>query len=139
MFNNPIQFAVVREDPLIEASLVRADQCSQIAIIGSGGCTALTLQVLFPSLRITVVDPNSAQLKLIQKKMRVLHSGDPAQKKSLFNIENPDPTGFNQCGNFESLFRCFRGFLGEFVLSSEDWRQVFLDSEFRNEVLPSVF
>jgi hypothetical protein len=48
MRDNPVQFAFVREDPEIEASLVRRDHSGSALLIASGGCTALSLQALFP-------------------------------------------------------------------------------------------
>ena len=72
MKDNHVQFAVVREDPKIEAELVCLHQVSEVLLIASGGCTALTLQALFPDLRLTLLDLNPAQLELIKKKRQAL-------------------------------------------------------------------
>ena len=53
MRDNDVQFAVVREDPMVEAELVRLTKASHVLLITSGGCTALTLQALFPDLHNT--------------------------------------------------------------------------------------
>ena len=37
MRNNDVQFAVVREDPMVEAELVRLTQASNVLLIASGG------------------------------------------------------------------------------------------------------
>ena len=71
MKDNPIQFAVVREDPLIEAEVIRASGAERMLLVGSGGCTALTLQTLFPNLALTLVDPNPAQSVLIKRSRNV--------------------------------------------------------------------
>ena len=39
MRDNPIQFAVVREDYLLEAQLIAMERLERIMMIGSGGCT----------------------------------------------------------------------------------------------------
>ena len=70
MPDNDVQFAVVREDPMVEAELVRLTNASNVLLIASGGCTALTLQALFPDLRITLVDFNPAQLERVREGKR---------------------------------------------------------------------
>ena len=120
---NPIQFSVVREDPEIERKIIHASGAKKILLIGSGGCTALSLQAFFPQLRITLVDPNLAQIKLIQEKMRALKDLFIDRKKT-FNIENDSSISLNQNGNFESLFRSFRHFIYEFVLSREELKKL---------------
>ena len=107
MRDNDVQFAVVREDPMVEAELVRLTQASNVLLIASGGCTALTLQALFPDLHITLVDFNPAQLERIREKMRALQETDTGARCQRFNIGTNDPNGLNQNGNFESLFPRF--------------------------------
>jgi len=114
MRDNPVQFAVVREDPEIEAALVRRSGARRALLIGSGGCTALSLRVLFPNLELTLVDPNPAQLALVAEKERLLADGAPRER---FNVGNDSAGGLNACGNFESLFRGLRDFVREFVLA----------------------
>ena len=125
MRNNHVQFAVVREDPMVEAELVRLHQASNVLLVASAGCTALTLQALFPDLRMTLVDFNPVQLQLIRKKMRALRDGDAATRQNIFNIGTSDPTGLNQCGNFESLFRGLREFIFDLVADEEEIRALF--------------
>ena len=107
MPDNKVQFAVVREDPMVEAELVRLTDASNVLLIASGGCTALTLQALFPDLHITLVDFNPAQLEHVQEKMSTLHSVDAAARCRRFNIGTSDPSGLNQSGNFESTLPGF--------------------------------
>jgi len=129
MRDNPIQFAVVREDPLIEAEVVRNSGAKRILIIGSGGCTALSLQAIFPNLKITLVDANKSQLELIQNKITQLRTSSVDKRKQIFNIGTGDPVGLNACGNFESLFRSFRLFLNEFILPHAQMLELFSKSK----------
>ena len=62
MEDNPVQFAVVREDPKIEAKLVCLHQVNEVLLIASCCCTAFTLQALFPSLNLTLLDFNPLYL-----------------------------------------------------------------------------
>jgi S-adenosylmethionine-diacylglycerol 3-amino-3-carboxypropyl transferase len=126
--DNPIQFAVVREDPLIEKELVEAHKPQHALLVGGGGCTAFTLSTLFPELKITVVDPNQAQLQLITRKAQALQrlSMDPG----IVNIGSEDPKGLNACGNFETLFHCLRDFWRSFILRSDELEHMF-DNEKR--------
>ena len=43
------QFAVVREDPDLEAELVQHSGARAVLLVASGGCTALTLLHRFPN------------------------------------------------------------------------------------------
>ena len=123
MKDNHVQFAVVREDPKIEAELVCLHQVSEVLLIASGGCTALTLQALFPDLRLTLLDLNPAQLELIKKKRQALT--DTNIRPHAFNIGTSDSRGLNQCGNFESLFRGLREFIFDLVVDKEQVRALF--------------
>ena len=129
MRDNPIQFAVLRDDPAIEFDLVATRNCQRVLVVGSGGCTALSLMAKFPHLEITVVDPNPAQISLLRKKMDTLVEARGAERDRLFNIENDDPTGLNACGNFESLFRLLRNFIREFILSTSEIETMFASEE----------
>ena len=72
--DNAIQFAIVREDPAAELTVVdtllRTD--ARVLLVASGGCTALTLGALRPSLRLTLLDANPAQLTLVRQKLAAL-------------------------------------------------------------------
>jgi len=117
---NPVQFAVVREDPDVEAALVRRGGVQHALLIASGGCTALTLKSLSPALRLTLLDANPAQLALVRRKVDALARASAEERAELFNVGRDDPRGLNGCGNFESLFRGLRGFLDEFVIERSD-------------------
>lgn len=136
MSQNPIQFAVVREDPDIEISIIERYHCENILLIGSGGCTALTLQQKFPNLEMTLVEPNPAQISLIQSKKNALQLSSQ-ERKSVFNIGRDNVKGLNACGNFESLFRGLRDFIYEFVCDKEFFLQLFSGSGQEN--LPKIF
>ncbi len=126
MVARAVQFAVVREDPLVESTLIQAKSAHKVLLIGSGGCSALSLQSLFPDLHIALVDQNPAQLDLIRHKVEIARRGlhTPLAKAAL-NIENSDATAANACGNFEALFRCFANFCHEFIVSRIDLHNAF--------------
>jgi len=125
MPDNDVQFAFVREDPMVEAELVRLTNASNVLLIASGGCTALTLQALFPDLHITLVDLNPAQLERVREKVNALRDVDAAAGHRRFNIETSDPSGLNQNGNFESLFRGLREFIFDLVVDETEIRLLF--------------
>ncbi|MCA8955396.1 MAG: DUF3419 family protein [Planctomycetes bacterium] len=111
----PLQFAAVREDPRIEERLLRMADARHVLLVGSGGCTALYLRARFPGLPLTVVEPNPAQVDHLAHKLEALARFDPAR----FNVGNADSTGLQECGNFETLFRLFRGALDLFVIPAD--------------------
>ena len=129
MPDNDVQFAVVREDPMVEAALVRLTNASNVLLIASGGCTALTLRALFPDLHITLVDFNPAQLERIREKMHALQDTDTATRYQRFNIGSSDPNGLNQNGNFESLFRGLREFIFDLVADETEIRALFEEKD----------
>ena len=129
MRDNPVQFAVVREDPLIEIEILERHHCQHLLLIASGGCTALSLRAHLPSLAITLLDPNMAQLDLVQRKIEALALLKRPERLSRFNVENRDVTGLSECGNFESLFRGLRNFLYEFVLPADDMLRLFCERD----------
>ena len=125
MQDNKVQFAVVREDPMVEVELVRLTNANNVLLIASGGCTALTLQALFPDLHITLFDFNPAQLERVREKMSALRDVDEAKRHRKFNIGTSDPKGLNQNGNFESLFRGLREFIFDLVADEAEIRRLF--------------
>ena len=129
MRNNDVQFAVVREDPMVEAELVRLTKASNVLLIASGGCTALTLQALFPNLQITLADFNPAQLERVWEKMSALRDINAAGHHRRFNIGTSDPRGLNQNGNFESLFRGLREFIFDLVADEAEIRALFQEKD----------
>ena len=125
MRDNKVQFAVVREDPMVEAELVRLTDANNVLLIASGGCTALTLQALFPDLHITLFDFNPAQLERVREKISALRDVDETRWHRKFNIGTSDPKGLNQSGNFESLFRGLRTFIFDLVADKAEISALF--------------
>ena len=115
MRDNPLQFAVVREDPRIELAVHARRPFRRALLIGSGGCTALALAARLPGTRITLVDPNPSQLAHIRAKVAALARPGRASRLAAFNVGDDDPAGLSECGNFESLFRGWRGLLHDLV------------------------
>jgi S-adenosylmethionine-diacylglycerol 3-amino-3-carboxypropyl transferase len=68
------------------------------------------------------MDPNPVALDHIRTKIDALRQGVPLSK---FNVADDDPTGLSQCGNFESLFRTFRRFIQEFILTRDQLHVLF--------------
>ncbi|MBL8693327.1 MAG: DUF3419 family protein [Planctomycetes bacterium] len=120
MRENPVQFAVVREDPLVDIAVVERTAARRALLPASGGCTAFELARRFPQIEITLIDPNPAQLALVQEKLQLLSGPAGAARHAKFNVGSDAPRGLNQRGNFESLFRQLRLFLEEFVVSREE-------------------
>lgn len=137
MRDNPVQFAVVREDPLVEAELVDHFKLSNVLLVCSGGCTALSLRALFPDLPITAFDFNIAQLQLAERKLSQLRVYP--YDRELFNIQSSQPAGLNQCGNFESLFRGLKGFVYDFILEKDSFNQLICSDKSTFDVQHYVF
>lgn len=129
MTRNPLQFAVVREDPAIDLAVLSKTPARRALLVASGGCTAFTLQQAFPDLELTLVEPNPAQRALVRRKLRLLREGDPRVRPAAWNIESHEREGLCQGGNFDGLFRQLRGFLYEFVAPQRSWRRFFEGSE----------
>lgn len=132
MLDNPIQFAVVREDPLVESALA-AGGAKRALLVASGGCTALSLRALHPELDLTLVDLNAAQLELVESKRLALEAGD---RDALARLA--------QSGNFESLFAGLRAFSGELVFGAGEIEALFegradLDAIFARKYWPIAF
>ncbi|MBP9752302.1 MAG: DUF3419 family protein [Proteobacteria bacterium] len=126
MINNPIQFAVVREDPCVEEKIISLYGYQKVLLIGSGGCTAFHLKSVFDDLKIALMDGNPAQLDLIKKKEVALNSNVGFD---IFNVQTDNPLHLNACGNFESLFSMWRGFINEFVATKDDLMDVVLNNQ----------
>jgi S-adenosylmethionine-diacylglycerol 3-amino-3-carboxypropyl transferase len=116
-----LKFAVVREDPELEAQLVRTTGARSVLLVASGGCTALSLKHQFPQLEVVAFDSNPAQLAHVKDKAAAVERGE----LSRLNVGDASREGLNQCGAFEGLFRTLRGFLLEFVLTEEDLEEFF--------------
>jgi S-adenosylmethionine-diacylglycerol 3-amino-3-carboxypropyl transferase len=120
LHSNPVQFAVVREDPEIEARLIREHDLRSALLIASGGCTAFSLLSEFPGLELTLLDANPAQLALVREKARLLRDSPaplPGELRRRFGVGTDDPAALTAGGNFESLFRGLRRFIHEFMLA----------------------
>lgn len=125
MKNNRLQFAVVREDARIEMDAVEKFQLERATLIGSGGCTAFCLKALKPAMRIVLIEPNGAQIELIEKKIRSLKSDEKEVLRARFGVGTSAPNSLIERGNFESLFRQFRFFIREFVASDAEIKTAF--------------
>jgi S-adenosylmethionine-diacylglycerol 3-amino-3-carboxypropyl transferase len=106
-----LKFAVVREDPNLEAELVQRVSAKSALVVASGGCTALTLVHRFPALRVTAFDLHPGALAHLQAKRDAVRRQDLAA----LNVQDTSAAGLNQKGEFEGLFRVLRHFIEEFV------------------------
>jgi S-adenosylmethionine-diacylglycerol 3-amino-3-carboxypropyl transferase len=80
----PVAFAQVREDPLLDAWVVkRLSSEARIIMIASGGCTLAYLAARCRVARIDVVDPNTAQIALARLKLHLLQNVDRAGRLAL--------------------------------------------------------
>ncbi|MEO0479327.1 MAG: DUF3419 family protein [Planctomycetota bacterium] len=122
-----IQFAVVREDPEVEREILtrRPKPPRRLLLVGSGGCTAFSLQTWWPDLEVVLVEPNPSQVELIQQKQRALETASAVELHQLFDIGPTEQTGLSQTGSFESLFRQLRRFVEEFVADGDEIRRWF--------------
>ena len=112
-------FAVTREDPQVEAALI--NPTDSVLTVASGGCTPLSLQAKYPSLRVTAFDTNSAQLEHIEEKIKTVSMGHLAR----LNVEYNGPNTLNQLGEFEALFRLLRQAWLEFICPESELQQYF--------------
>lgn len=120
-----IQFAVVREDPVLEKRIIEERNIHKVLMVASGGCTALSLKCMFPEVDFTLFDLNQRQIDLAKHKIKTLEEQDDATFKKIFNVGADSRSSLNGCGQFESLFRCFRNFLNEFVVPADDMKKLF--------------
>jgi S-adenosylmethionine-diacylglycerol 3-amino-3-carboxypropyl transferase len=80
----PVAFAQVREDPLLDACVVRGlGPEARVIMIASGGCTLAFLAASCRMARIDVVDPNPAQMALARLKLHLLQHYDRAGRLAL--------------------------------------------------------
>ena len=112
---NSLQFAITREDPLIEEQLIRNMDAKNLLMICSGGDTILYLKSVLPQLSITAFDFNPYQLEHFRTK-----------------------TSDTIIGNFESLFLQWKRFFNEFIVSEADTLKIFNRPElFPEEIFKS--
>ena len=128
MQKNPLQFAVVREDPQIEIDIAKRFRLERATLIASGGCTAFCLKAANPDIEISLIEPNLAQIGLIKEKIQALkiHQKDDLYRK--FGVGNSVSENLIECGNFESLFRQFRLFVQEFIIAETEIEKTFNDN-----------
>lgn len=119
-----IQFAVVREDAEIDLAVLGRTRARRALLVASGGCTGFELLSRSVETTVTLVDPNPAQLALVERKIGAL-TASPAERAARFNVGTDDPLGLCQCGSFEALFRQLRSFLHEFVAPATEWEAFF--------------
>jgi S-adenosylmethionine-diacylglycerol 3-amino-3-carboxypropyl transferase len=80
----PLAFAQVREDPIVDMSVVeRLGNNAQVAMVASGGCTVALLATCPNLTHIHLVDPNPAQIALCRLKMSLLEHFSPDQRLAL--------------------------------------------------------
>lgn len=123
---NSIQFAVVREDPQIEMKIAGNFHLERAVLIGSGGCTAFCLTSVKPQMEIVLIEPNPSQIELIKEKIHSIKSDTEENLFKKFGVENSDAHNFIERGNFESLFRQFRLFIQEFIVSEVEIKNAFI-------------
>lgn len=123
MKNNKIQFGVVREDPQVELDLIAKYDLKSAVLIGSGGCTAFSLQAQNPKLKISLIEPNPAQTNLIEEKIKVLNKKNLVDSRKIIGTSKTRP--LIESGNFESLFKMFREFIFEFIVCEKDLIKLF--------------
>jgi S-adenosylmethionine-diacylglycerol 3-amino-3-carboxypropyl transferase len=70
-----LYFAQVREDPLLEIEALEPRDDRTFVVVGSGGCTALSLLARGAG-KVVAVDLNTTQNHLVQLKAAALHSVD---------------------------------------------------------------
>ena len=80
----PVAFSQVREDALVDESVVLAlGEKVDVLMIASGGCTAALLASMPQVRRLHLVDPNPAQLALSRLKLHLLKHSRPAHRLPL--------------------------------------------------------
>ncbi|MBK6939738.1 MAG: DUF3419 family protein [Planctomycetes bacterium] len=131
-----LQFATVREDPLVELALLRERPTRHALMIASAGDTALALRAHLPDLELTLVEPNPAQKAHVLAKEAAWLAAEPP---SVFNVGAADPSGLSERGNFEALFRQLRSFLREFVAPASTFEAWFGERGALAASAPAVF
>ena len=138
--NNKLQFAVVREDPLIDIKITEQFKLKKALLVASGGCTAMSMLSAAPSMDIHVFDPNPVQIDHIKKKIETLKVSPTDIQAELFNIESGGVAGLNENGNFESLFRGFRKFIEEHVADRSALTRCFSGNDLElNKILDNKY
>jgi S-adenosylmethionine-diacylglycerol 3-amino-3-carboxypropyl transferase len=80
----PLAFAQVREDALVDLSMVeRLGNDVRVMIVASGGCTVAALAASGRISHLHVVDPNPAQIVLARLKLRLLETTEREERLAL--------------------------------------------------------
>jgi S-adenosylmethionine-diacylglycerol 3-amino-3-carboxypropyl transferase len=117
-----LKFAVVREDPALEARLLPPGGAGRVLLVASGGCTALSLLAAHPALEVTAFDLNPRQLAHVEAKAAAARAGTLDR----LNVEDAGEGGLNQSGEFEGLFRTLRHMLRSFVTGEAELARFFV-------------
>lgn len=132
--DNPLNFAITREDPILELKLMALFKLRNVLAVCSGGDTLLAIKEQYPESKICAFDINPHQLAHFKRK--VTHSW------STINAMDE----LCRSGNFESLFRQWRLFFNEFILPKNETEILFLsgnqkelESIFRSKYWPVSF
>jgi S-adenosylmethionine:diacylglycerol 3-amino-3-carboxypropyl transferase len=127
-----IKFATVREDPNIIIPLIKQYKIKKLLTICSGGCSALSYKAMYPELCVAVFDKNLAQIKLLDKKLKILTSvNNSSTTQKLMKL--------NSNGVFEDIFKCFRSFINTFLISKVDLKQALVSNENISQYAYSIF
>ncbi len=124
LVTRPLKFAVVREDPRIEATLVERFGVRSALLCASGGCTAFALAERFSSLELALYDFNPTQLAHIEARAAAIAEGKVAD----LNLDSDAPDGLSQRGDFEKLFRLLRAAVLEFIAPEAEVERYFAPS-----------
>ena len=88
--NDRLYFAQVREDPRLEIEALEPSAKDSIVVVGSGGCTALSLLAAGAG-QVTAVDMNRAQNHLIELKLAALTVLARAESLALLGVTESTP------------------------------------------------
>ena len=131
VFNSTL-FAVNREDHLIESQVIKKIKPEKMLMIGSGGCIALSLKVIFPKLDLSIVDINPHQISHINKKIKAVKS----QNFEELNINVKNDFCLNQNGGFDRMFQQLRDLFIQYVAEDIDIIKL---SKFVNSIKHNIF
>lgn len=131
--DNPLQFAIVREDPAAELAALSLANATSALLIASGGDSALSLACARPDVALTLLDVSQAQLDLVVRKVAALraHPAGSLERARAFGVGVDDPLSLSGAGNFESLFRGLRAVLDDLVMPASERAQALLSADAR--------
>ena len=118
---NSVLFAVNREDHFVENQVIKKVNPKRMLMIGSGGCIALSLKVLFPSLDLNVIDVNPNQISHINKKIKALKSSNLEE----LNVNKKNDYCLNQIGKFDKMFQNLRDLFIRYISEENEITRFF--------------